>query len=106
MAEPNDAKFMVSLPVMGEVFDDLVAFRRYLAGQIEAAEHTVMALGSDWSGEARDAQVEFFSKLRQGLAKVDEGLAEFSESISRSKGHYQNAISTNKSMWEGADDRR
>lgn len=55
MADSGDAKFSVSLPVMGELFDDLVAFRRYLAEQIESFEHTVMALGSDWSGDARDA---------------------------------------------------
>lgn len=91
----------MSLPVMGEVIDDLVEFRRYLAEQLESAEHVVMALGSDWSGQAREAQLAFFAELRRGLAKVDEGLAEFSESVSGSKGHYETAIATNKAMWEG-----
>lgn len=97
----EDAPFRVSLPVMGEVIDDLVGFRRYLAEQIESAQHVVMALGSDWSGQAREAQLQFFAELRRGMDKVDEGLAEFSESVSASKGHYETAISTNTGMWEG-----
>lgn len=97
----GDAPFRVSLPVMGEVIDDLVEFRRYLSEQIESAQHVVMALGSDWSGQAREAQLQFFAELRRGMDKVDEGLAEFSESVSRSKGHYETAISTNTGMWEG-----
>lgn len=96
----SDPSFAVSLPVMGEVTDDLVAFRRFLAEQIESVQHTVMALGSDWGGVARDAQLEFFSELRAGLTKVDEGLAQFRDSVAAAKGHYETAIATNKSMWE------
>ena len=97
----NDAQFRVSLPVMGEVFDDLVSFRGYLAEQVETAQHVVMALGSGWSGQSREAQLAFFAELRRGMDKIDEGLAEFSESVSTSKGHYETAISTNKAMWDG-----
>lgn len=95
------SEFKVSFPGLKEVFEDLVTFRKFLAEQIESAEHTVMALGSDWSGQARDAQVEFFGLLRQGMAKVDEGLAEFSRSVDAAHGHYSKAIAVNKSMWEG-----
>lgn len=97
----GDAEFQVSVPELKEVYEDLREFRRYLAAQIEDAHATVMKLGSDWSGEARDAQVEFFSKLAQGMAKVDEGLAEFSTSVNDAHGHYSTAVTTNKSMWQG-----
>ncbi|MEC4842686.1 WXG100 family type VII secretion target [Mycobacteroides chelonae] len=96
-----DAEFEVSVPQLKEVYDDLRAFRKYLVEQIESAETTVMRLGSDWSGQARDAQVEFFSKLAQGMAKVDEGLSEFSKSVNDAHGHYDKAIAANKSMWQG-----
>lgn len=97
----GDAEFEVSVPQLKEVFEDLRAFRKYLAGQIQDAETTVMRLGSDWSGQARDAQVEFFSQLAQGMADIDEGLAEFSKSVNSAHGHYDKAISANKSMWQG-----
>ncbi|WP_272937570.1 WXG100 family type VII secretion target [Mycobacteroides saopaulense] len=67
---------------------------------MESSQHTVMRLGSDWSGEARDAQVEFFAKLSKGMAKVDEGLAEFSRSVNDAHDHYNKAIKTNLSMWQ------
>ncbi|WP_235660034.1 WXG100 family type VII secretion target [Mycobacteroides abscessus] len=91
----------MSVPQLKDVFEDLRAFRKYLAEQIEDAETTVMRLGSDWSGQARDAQVEFFSQLAQGMADIDEGLAEFSKSVNSAHGHYSKAISANKSMWPG-----
>ncbi|MFT9661176.1 WXG100 family type VII secretion target [Mycobacteroides abscessus subsp. abscessus] len=97
----GDAEFEVSVPQLKEVYEDLRAFRKYLVEQIESAETTVMRLGSDWSGQARDAQVEFFSKLAQGMAKVDEGLSEFSNSVNDAHGHYDKAIAANKSMWQG-----
>lgn len=97
----GDAEFEVSLPELKAVFDDLVAFRKYLAEQIESSQQTVMRLGSDWSGDTRDAQLEFFGKLRKGLAKVDEGIADFSKSINAAHSHYNKAIKTNLSMWQG-----
>lgn len=51
----GDAEFEVSVPQLKDVFEDLRAFRKYLAGQIQDAETTVMRLGADWSGQARDA---------------------------------------------------
>lgn len=43
----------------------------------------------------------FLGELGHGMDKLDEGRAEFSESISRSRGRYENAISTNRSTWVG-----
>ncbi|WP_235680005.1 WXG100 family type VII secretion target [Mycobacteroides abscessus] len=91
----------MSVPQLKEVFEDLRAFRKYLAAQIQDAETTVMRLGADWSGVSRDAQVEFFRQLAQGMADIDEGLAEFSKSVNNAHGHYDKAITANKSMWQG-----
>ncbi len=46
----------------------------------------------------------FLGELGRGMDKLDEGRAEFSESIWRSRGRYENAISTNRSArsaWAG-----
>lgn len=95
------AEFAVSLPELMAAYDDLRDFRKFLVDQIESAQQTVMRLGSDWSGDAHDALVEFFAKLSQGMAKVDAGLAVFADSIDHAHGQYQKAISVNLSMWHG-----
>jgi WXG100 family type VII secretion target len=97
----DEAHFQVELPALLEAVDTLGRFRNEFADMIADCEQKVMALGSDWSGEARDAQVAFFRRLAEGMRRVDEGLVEFRRGISDSHTHYSNAISTNLSMWQG-----
>ncbi|MGJ0118566.1 WXG100 family type VII secretion target [Williamsia sp. MIQD14] len=100
-ANAGGADFEVQLPALPEAVDTLGRFRDSFTDMITECEHKVMALGSDWSGEARDAQVAFFRKLAEGMRTVDEGLAQFRRGVDDSHTHYSRAISTNLSMWQG-----
>lgn len=97
----DSAGFRVELPALIEAVDVLGKFRDEFTGMISDCEHTVMALGSDWSGDARDAQLAFFRRLADGMRTVDEGLHEFRTGIQDAHDGYKRALDANTAMWGG-----
>lgn len=92
-------EFSVSLPVLAGVIDDLTDFRKYLQEQIDSSTSIVMALGSDWDGDARAAQLQFFQTLATAMGEIDEGLGDFRAILQKAHDGYTNAIAVNKRMW-------
>ncbi|MGL4306137.1 MAG: WXG100 family type VII secretion target [Mycobacteriaceae bacterium] len=95
----SESEYSINLAALADTIARLSDFRADLTEQIDHSHHLVMALGSDWSGIAREAQMTFFRQLNAGMKKVDEGIAEFREVMSDSHTHYTTALDTNISMW-------